>query len=442
MTDTIAVLGAGPVGLAAAAELTLRGLPFRIYERAGHPAASVADWRHVRLFSPMGLNVAPAARHLLDRAGVALPDDEFLPTGASLIDDYLAPLAALPAIARHLTLDATVEAVTRAGLDRVSGGDAAAPRVSRPFMIHWRNAHGIRHVDPARAVIDATGCWGNPSPAGVDGLPVAGEDTARTAGLLATGIPDVAGRDRAGYAGCRVLVIGGGHSAMTVVLELLRLRDTAPRTRILWALRRKDAGRIAGGGTADGLPARGALGSDALAAAADGRVTLLHGFAASAITVAGDGTSLLIDGHEGDTATRLAVDRVVVATGLRPDLSLTRELRLSHDPVVEAPPALAPLIDPNLHSCGSVPPHGVAELHAPAEPGYYVAGGKSYGRAPTFLMATGYEQVRSVVAELAGDHAAARDVRLVLPETGVCSTAPRRIADPRPAAAGCCGSAA
>jgi hypothetical protein len=73
-----------------------------------------------------------------------------------------------------------------------------------------------------------------------------------------------------------------------------------------------------------------------------------------------------------------------------------------------------------VHSCGSVPPHGAAELGHP-EPGLYIVGAKSYGRAPTFLLATGYEQVRSVVAELAGDHAAADDVQLILPETGVCS---------------------
>jgi hypothetical protein len=42
---------------------------------------------------------------------------------------------------------------------------------------------------------------------------------------------------------------------------------------------------------------------------------------------------------------------------------------------------------------------------------------KSYGRAPTFLMMTGYEQVRSVAAAIAGDMKAADDVRLVLPET-------------------------
>ena len=69
--------------------------------------------------------------------------------------------------------------------------------------------------------------------------------------------------------------------------------------------------------------------------------------------------------------------------------------------------ALAPLIDPNEHSCGTVRPHGAREL-AQAEPGFYFAGMKSYGRAPTFLMLTGYEQVRSIAAEIAGDHEAAR----------------------------------
>ena len=135
--------------------------------------------------------------------------------------------------------------------------------------------------------------------------------------------------------------------------------------------------------------------------------------------------------------TTLLVDRIVVATGFRPELGMLRELRVALDPAVEAPPALAPLIDPNLHSCGTVPPHGAAELAHP-EPGFYIVGAKSYGRAPTFLMATGYEQVRSVVAEIAGDHVAAREVRLVLPETGVCSAAPVAAA----AAAGCCGGPA
>ena len=89
--------------------------------------------------------------------------------------------------------------------------------------------------------------------------------------------------------------------------------------------------------------------------------------------------------------------------------------------MLRAAERLAPLIDPNLHSCGTVRPHGEAELRQP-EKDFYIVGMKSYGRAPTFLLATGYEQARSVVAALAGDWQAARDVRLNLPETGVCVT--------------------
>ena len=111
-----------------------------------------------------------------------------------------------------------------------------------------------------------------------------------------------------------------------------------------------------------------------------------------------------------------------------------RELRISLDPAVECPLALAPLIDPNVHSCGTVRPHGARELAHP-EPGFYFAGMKSYGRAPTFLMITGYEQVRSIAADLAGDLAGGRAHR-----TGVARN--RRV-QPVTAAgaesAGCCG---
>lgn len=116
-----------------------------------------------------------------------------------------------------------------------------------------------------------------------------------------------------------------------------------------------------------------------------------------------------------------AVDEIIVTTGFRPDLAPLRELRLDLDPALESPAMLAPLVDPNVHSCGTAPPHGAEELAHP-EKDIYIVGMKSYGRAPTFLLLTGYEQVRSVVAALAGDWVAARDVRLVLPETGVCSS--------------------
>jgi hypothetical protein len=129
------------------------------------------------------------------------------------------------------------------------------------------------------------------------------------------------------------------------------------------------------------------------------------------------------------------VDEVIAATGFRPDWSILSEVRLDLDPAVESPRALAPLIDPNLHSCGTVPPHGAEELKQP-DANLFVIGMKSYGRAPTFLMLTGYEQARSVVSAIAGDWEGARRVELVLPETGVCST------DGIDIGGACCGSTA
>ena len=209
----------------------------------------------------------------------------------------------------------------------------------------------------------------------------------------------------------RVLVIGGGHSAANALLDLARLAATDPRTHLIWGVRSETVARVFGGGAADQLPARGKLGSDLKQLIDGGRLKLILGFRAERIEEQSDGLVVTGRGFSG-TLTFPSADRIIVATGQRPDLSMTRELRLDLDPWLESPRALGPMIDPNLHSCGTVPPHGHKELAHP-EPGYFSVGIKSYGRAPTFLMATGYEQVRSVTSLLTGDHVAADDVRLV-----------------------------
>ena len=425
----VAVIGAGPVGLAAAAQLVSRGIAPLVLEKGASPGAALLEWGHVRVFSPWRYNLDAVARALLEDRGWKSPDPDALPTGGEIVRDYLAPLAALPEIAPHLRLGATVTGITREGLDKMSN----TGRERAPFVLRYVDGGGEHRVR-ARAVIDASGTWSRPNPLGADGLPVAGESEA--AARIDYGIPDVAGARRGDFAGRRVLIVGGGHSAINVALALIELQDAAPETQIFWALRRDRLDRLLGGGLNDQLPERGALGLAARREIDEGRLTMLAPFAAQRIeTLAG---GLHVEASLGGKPFSLDVDRIVVATGFRPDLSFLGELRVELDPAVEAPPALAPLIDPNLHSCGTVPPHGIAELAHP-EPGFVIVGSKSYGRAPTFLMATGYEQVRSVVAELAGDHAAARQVRLVLPETGVCSTDPV-IGETN--ASGCCGGPA
>ena len=231
-------------------------------------------------------------------------------------------------------------------------------------------------------------------------------------------MPDVLGRERGRYAGRTVAVLGAGHSAIGTLIDLVRLKEEAPATEVIWLLRGDKPEKAFGGGANDKLAARGALGA-AFAKLVDGRQDLRRD-RLPRLARHQDGDKLRVGAGSACCGRFVAVDELVVATGFRPEFDFLREVRLSLDPAVECPPALAPLIDPNIHSCGTVRPHGARELAQP-EPGFYFAGMKSYGRAPTFLMLTGYEQVRSIVAEIAGDHEAAARVELVLPETGVCS---------------------
>jgi len=420
----VAVIGAGPVGLAAAAHLVAREVQPVVFETGDSVGASVREWGHVRVFSPWEFNIDPVAGELLAAEGWSAPQADAYPTGDEIAERYLEPLATVPAIAESLHLRSRVVSVTRSGVDKLKD----AGREATPFELVVEQ-DGIERRYLARAVIDASGTWARPNPLGAGGVPAAGERA--QSGRIAYGIPDVLGSARTRYAGRRVLVVGSGHSAFNAILDLVALRDSEPATEIVWAIRGAAPDRSYGGGGDDQLPARGALGASVRALVEDGSLELVGGFQTRTVT-SDDGRLAVEDGER-----RLVVDEVIAATGFRPDLDLLRELRLDLDDRVEVARALAPMIDPNLHSCGSVPPHGVDELAHP-DAGVYVVGMKSYGRAPTFLLRTGYEQVRSVVAALAGDWESARRVELVLPETGVCST-DRAPADTSGAAA-CCGS--
>ena len=436
-TLPVVIIGAGPVGLAAAAQLLARGPEPLVFEAGDQVGAAVREWGHVRMFSPWRYNIDAAARALLAPTGWVEPDAEAYPTGAELVRDYLVPLAAIPALRERISLGARVIGVARRDHGRLHDSQG---REAAPFVLHVESGCCTRTV-LAAAVIDCSGTWGAPNPAGAHGLAAPGE--AAQAGRIAYGIPDMLGGAHAEYAGRTTMVVGAGHSAMNAVLDLVALAREVPDTKVLWAFRRPLGAVNFGGGGRDGLAERGALGARAQALLESGAVTALAPFLIERIAALGDG--LAVSGRQHDRETTVQADRMIVAAGFRPDLSFLREIRLDLDPAVEATPALAPLIDPNLHSCGTVRPHGEAELRHP-EPGFWIAGMKSYGRAPTFLMATGHEQVRSIAAALAGDWAAAREVRLELPETGVCSTDPSPAAccAPAPALAGtaksgCCG---
>lgn len=409
----IAIVGAGPVGLAAAAHLLERGLAPMVFEAGATAGASIGRWGHVRMFSPWSFNIDAKAAALLAPTGWVAPPADAYPTGRDLLTQYLWPLAEVAPIRQRLHLNSRVVSVSRAGHDVMR----TAQRGQAPFVLRVADPEGERDV-LARAVIDASGTYATPNWMGTHGIPALGEMA--SADRIAYGVPDVLGEARHRYANRRVLVLGSGHSAFNALHDLAELAVAEPRTQVLWAIRGVSLERILGGGKNDQLQERGKLGLVIGRLLDEGKIALHTGVHVDRIAESPEGLRL----HAASQVLP-PVDEVIVATGFRPDLGLLSELRLELDPATQSPVRLAPLIDPNVHSCGTVRPHGAAELSHP-EDGLYVVGMKSYGRAPTFLMWTGYEQVRSVAAALAGDWEAAGRVELVLPETGVCHTQFRR----------------
>lgn len=409
----IAIIGAGPVGLAAVAHVLQRGETPIAFEASAEIAGNIRNWGHVRLFSPWEYTVDRAMVSLLEANGWQHPRLDELPTGNDLIDKYLQPFASLPAVRDYIHLNTRVIAVSRRYVDKMKD----AGRDDAPFVLHVQHSDGSEKLIEAKAVIDASGTWHNPNPMGANGLKVPGE--AAAAAHVHYGIPDVTGTHRARYANRRVMVIGNGHSSINALLDLSQLADDAPQTHITWVMRSTRMDKVYGGGDDDQLPARGELGQRIRRQVESGNVQIMAPFRVSRLEQTAAGIN--VHGETPDGEAVITVDEIITATGSRPDLDMLREVRINLDPALESIADLAPLIDPNIHSCGTVRPHGEKELRQP-EKNFYIVGMKSYGRAPTFLLATGYEQVRSVVAALVGDWEAATKVELNLPETGVCNS--------------------
>lgn len=408
----IAIIGGGPVGLAAAAHLVNKGKKFVLFEAGSTIGSSMLKWGHVRMFSPWEYNVDKEAKKLLNEAGWVSPDDADLPTGRELVENYLLPLSNLPILKEHIFLNAKVVGVAKKGRDKLK----TEHRDNVPFQLYVE-INGLTKVFEAEAIIDASGTWENPNPILSNGIWTSSERNLIE--RIYYGIPNFQELEER-YKNKTVMVVGSGHSAINTLLDLAALKEKYPDTTIYWVLRKKHVKEAYGGQENDGLQARGELGT---------RIQKLVDMKlAEAITpfyiheVNNVDGKISVSGElDGEESTIGLIDEIVVSTGFRPDTSFLNEIRLSLDSSVESVEALAPLIDPNIHSCGTVRPHGEAELKHP-EKNFYIVGMKSYGRAPTFLLATGYEQVRSVAAYLTGDYKGAKEVHLELPETGVCKT--------------------
>ncbi|MDK8643019.1 NAD(P)-binding domain-containing protein [Niallia taxi] len=409
----IAIVGAGPVGLAAAAHLIQYKQKVILLEAGTEVGSNILTWKHIRLFSQWKYNIDKAASSLLEKYKWEKPNLEEIPTGKELVENYLIPLSKIPEIQEVIALNTKVISIAKKNIDKLK----TANRENVPFVIYTEHEGTIQAIE-ARAVIDATGTWGNPNPANSSGVWLESEKHLKE--NIFYGLPDILGESISRYKNKKVAVIGSGHSAINALLELGILKEKNPATEILWVIRKEHVEDAYGGEEKDALKARGLLGSKIHEMVDKGIIQVYTSFKIEQLKKNNTSTITIIGEIKGVKSEIDLIDEVIVNTGNRPNYSFLSELRTKVDFATESVEELSSLIDPNLHSCGTVRPHGEKVLRQP-EKNLYVVGSKSYGRAPTFLMATGYEQVRSIAAYIAGDIEAAEKVELDLPETGVCS---------------------
>ncbi|APH05026.1 NAD(P)-binding domain-containing protein [Bacillus weihaiensis] len=411
-TLPVAIIGGGPIGLAAAAHLTLKEEPFILFEAGSSIGSNILEWGHVRMFSTWKYNLDKASRRLLEKTGWVAPNESSLPTGKDLVEKYLLPLSTITELKKNILLHAKVEGIAKKGLNKLK----TVKRENSPFEIYV-DVKGEQKVFEAKAVIDATGTWQSPNPSLSNGIWTKKEQ--ELIEQIHYGIPDIV-QEEDRYKNKTIMVVGSGHSAINSILYLAQLKKQFPQTKLYWVLRKQKVDEAYGGLETDELEARGELGKKMKKLVETNQLTVLTPFSIRELKKEGEKISVSGEWNSKEVVLH-DIDELIVNTGFRPDRTFLDEIRIELDPAVESVKSLAPLIDPNIHSCGTVRPHGEQELRHP-EKNFYIVGMKSYGRAPTFLLATGYEQVRSIVDYLTGDLESAKKIFLDLPKTGVCSS--------------------
>ena len=392
----VAILGAGPVGLEAALAAAEARLPFTVYEAGPRVGHSVLSWGHVHLFTGWHLNISPRMRRWLEGAGREVPRGDEVPTGRELVRGVLQPIAELPAVAERLRLGTRVLSVAREGLLKHEE-IATAERARRPFLLLVRAPDGAERLDRADMVVDCTGTWDVPNALGEGGIPAPGEGACED--RIVRHIPDVGGNPGE-WAGARVLVVGGGHSAQTVARSLAALARREPTTRVIWALRRPELGlRV---DADDPLPERARLTSAVreLATGDAPGLETLTGVAVTAMERNGEGVNVVLRRRDASTSAR-HVDRIVSMCGYVGDHTLYRQLQVHECYATAAPMNLsrALLAGSASGDCMDQESFGARALEHP-EPRFVILGCKSYGRASTFLMRVGWAQVDEVFGPL------------------------------------------
>ncbi len=397
----VAVLGAGPVGLEAALYARRLDLAVTVYER-GRVAEHWQRFGHVRLFSPFGMNTTPLGRAaiLAEHARHDFPGDDDCVTAKQHAEQYLQPLARTDALRGCLRIGVEVLHVGRQGfLKQDAPGDAR--RGKQPFRLLLRGPDKKESVEEADVVLDCTGTYGQHRWLGDGGIPALGETAAEP--HLAYGLEDVLGERRKHYAGRNVLVIGAGYSAATTVCDLATLAETQPETWVIWlarGVRSQPIARFAN----DPLRERDrlALRANTLATRNEGNVEFHPQCAIDAIDCPGPDRGFKVQGRCQGQLKTWEVERVIANVGYTPHTGLYRELQVHECYASLGPMKLAAaLLGQRSDDCLKQASCGPDVLRNP-EPNFFILGQKSYGRGSTFLLRTGFEQVRDVFTLITG----------------------------------------
>jgi len=400
----IAVIGAGPVGLEAALEAVAHGYDVAVYD-AGRTGEHLRRFDWVTLFTPFAMNSSARGRGRLAAAGVSLPSADARQTAGQFVARYLEPLSRLPELAGRVHEHARVTAIGREGLFKsdgiVAAGDRA--RLGRPFLLRVEPGEGPARFERADIVIDASGVYGSPRATGPSGLPALGEESL---GDLVDRhlVPIAAGEEaRARYAGRRVLLVGDGYSAATALVEFDEIARRGEAARVTWVRPGAEPPDPFAAMSDDPLAERAALAERANRIARESSwLVQMPGAVVEAYETSGGGCRVTLRLPGGD-ARMVEVDRVLALVGYRPDTAIYRELQIHLCYASEGPMALASavlaasLADPAAGGdCLKQASHGAETLKNP-EPGFYIAGAKSYGRNPQFLLSLGLRQVLDIM---------------------------------------------
>lgn len=397
----IAIIGAGPIGLEAALSAIHHGLRVSLFER-GRVAEHVKRWGHVRLFSPFGMNSSVLGKESLTRQGAPMPADDALMTGAEFAKSYLAPLASDPGVRSALHEQTEVASIGRAHFFK---GDVPGDRsrAGDPFVLLLRDERGERTVE-ADCVLDCSGTYGNHNWLGAGGIPCPGELAA--ANEIVYDLRDWGWQFptllRSDGKPSAVLVVGGGYSAATTMVNLENLHQNLPKApigRVYWATRNRGdvpIPRIPG----DRLPERDrlAVAANEIALSADAFVEWLPGCVVRRIERRDDGQSLYVavENSTDGTSRTVAVDRIIANVGYRPDRSLYEELQVHECYATQGPMKLAAkLLGETSVDCLDQTSYGADVLRNP-EPNFFILGAKSYGRNSSFLIQVGLQQIVDV----------------------------------------------